>query len=178
MAIMCILLTVPGALGKAAWQLFLRVAAGGQQAQCMLLAWLAIIWLVQAQSELYVWRGSVKEWAVGRRLQPPQVPLPAALTQMMRNLFNLVDLDGGGTLNADEVAQVMTACNLPADRGSVEELFVMMDTNGDASVTVQEFEWWMREQISRGQPIDEGTFELPSGQVLLPKPPLERVTQG
>lgn len=104
---------------------------------------------------------------MGRKLQAPRAPLPEALEHMIANLFANIDLDGGGSLNASELSEVMAACSLPADRDSVLELITMMDTDGDMNVSVKEFEWWMREQISRGKPIDEGTFELPSGQVLL-----------
>merc|ERR1711939_476040 len=64
----------------------------------------------------------------------------------MRDLFNSVDSDGNGTLDKDEVARFVRKLKptrfLAGD--AIDQAMAEMDSDGDGSVTYEEFEaWWL-----------------------------------
>jgi len=56
----------------------------------------------------------------------------------MRAAFNLFDKDGGGTIEADEVAKILGA-NAAADDSVWQAVIKEVDTNGDGQIDFEEF---------------------------------------
>lgn len=63
---------------------------------------------VQKELEQKLSKWQAREWFKSRRLTPPAPPLHPAIKRVIREWFDLVDDDGGGTLDYSELEQVRT----------------------------------------------------------------------
>ena len=72
-----------------------------------------------------------------------------ALREEARRMFDIADADGSGAINMQEFRgayEAITHKSLPRDQ--VEEIFRMIDTSGDNSVSFEEFYEWVKKQRS------------------------------
>ena len=61
----------------------------------------------------------------------------------MEEVFNELDADNSGSLDADEVEQAVAMLGFIVDGNNVASIMAQMDPNGDGKVTLQEFSaWW------------------------------------
>ena len=66
----------------------------------------------------------------------------------MRAAFNLFDKDGGGTIDAGEIATILGA-NAAADDAVWQEVIREVDTNGDGQIDFNEFQDMMTKLANR-----------------------------
>eukprot|EP00736_Rhodelphis_marinus_P012896 Rmarinus@m.15970 len=59
--------------------------------------------------------------------------------QEFREIFNLVDADGGGTIEAEELQQLMEMLGLRPSREEVEEMVKEIDEDGNGEIDFDEF---------------------------------------
>eukprot|EP01025_Chloroclados_australasicus_P032839 TRINITY_DN33361_c0_g2_i1.p3 TRINITY_DN33361_c0_g2~~TRINITY_DN33361_c0_g2_i1.p3 ORF type:complete len:261 (+),score=32.90 TRINITY_DN33361_c0_g2_i1:495-1277(+) len=78
----------------------------------------------------------------------------------------MVDDDGSGTLEHCELLDALQASGIPCEERTITEMILMMDKDQDGSISLEEFENFMKEEISLGKDILEGEYILPSGQAL------------
>lgn len=71
----------------------------------------------------------------------------------MRAAFKLFDKDGGGTIDAREIAEVLGQ-NAAADSSVWEEVIREVDTNGDAKIDFEEFQVMMTKLANRRDTLD------------------------
>ena len=72
-----------------------------------------------------------------------------ALREEARRMFDIADADGSGAINMQEFRgayEAITHKSLP--RNEVEEVFRLIDTSGDNSVSFEEFYEWVKKQRS------------------------------
>ena len=63
--------------------------------------------------------------------------------QRLRSLFDEIDIDGGGSLSRDEVAELSKVLGIPLSESDLNEAMRMMDADGGGEVDFDEFkEWW------------------------------------
>ena len=61
----------------------------------------------------------------------------------VRDLFAEIDTNGGGSLDKQEITQLLMKLGMPVDEAQVNEVIAAMHANGDGDVTLPEFlEWW------------------------------------
>ncbi|KAI8462459.1 MAG: hypothetical protein J3K34DRAFT_500515 [Monoraphidium minutum] len=111
-------------------------------------------------------RSDLKAWAGarGRALRPPR--LHPAILRTVREWFDLVDYDGSGTLEYEELAAALQAAQIPADATSISEMIRLMDANHDGCIGWNEFEAFMMEEFAAGKQLLSGEYLLPSGTTL------------
>ena len=57
----------------------------------------------------------------------------------IREIFNLIDLDGGGTLDAEEMMKMMDMLGMMAMEDEVKELIEQIDSSGEGEVSFADF---------------------------------------
>lgn len=62
----------------------------------------------------------------------------------VRELFAEIDADGGGSLDKEEVKQLLTKLGMAVGQAEVDEVMTTMDPDGDGDVTLPEFLGWWR----------------------------------
>ena len=62
----------------------------------------------------------------------------------VRELFDEIDEDGGGSLDRGEVRELLEKLGLEVDDAKVDEVMLEMDADGEGSVELQEFLWWWK----------------------------------
>lgn len=66
-------------------------------------------------------------------------------TQEVRELFAEIDGDGGGSLDKDDVRQLLVKLGMGVEQSAVDEVMATMDSDGDGDLTLSEFLGWWRE---------------------------------
>ena len=61
---------------------------------------------------------------------------------MLREVFDAVDMDGGGVLDRDEVGEVMTQLGLEVSDDELDDILRKMDEDGSGEVEFEEFAEW------------------------------------
>ena len=63
--------------------------------------------------------------------------------QKMRELFDEIDTDKGGTLDQEEIGRMATLLGIPMSKGELEQAMIEMDEDGSGTVDFEEFAaWW------------------------------------
>eukprot|EP01112_Ceratiomyxa_fruticulosa_P015258 TRINITY_DN4463_c0_g1_i1.p1 TRINITY_DN4463_c0_g1~~TRINITY_DN4463_c0_g1_i1.p1 ORF type:complete len:225 (+),score=51.70 TRINITY_DN4463_c0_g1_i1:179-853(+) len=63
--------------------------------------------------------------------------------QELRDLFNLVDLDKGGTIDADEWGKLLKTIGITSTQEELKQMVKEIDVDGDGVVSFNEFVWGM-----------------------------------
>eukprot|EP00945_MAST-04E_sp_MAST-4E-sp1_P006409 g6409.t1 len=65
--------------------------------------------------------------------------VPLAAVKECREMFNLIDLDGGGSLDAEEMMKLMDLMGMMALESEVQELIEKIDQTGEGEVVFSDF---------------------------------------
>ena len=61
----------------------------------------------------------------------------------MREVFDEIDTDKGGTLDQEEIGRMATVLGIPMSKGELEQAMIEMDEDGSGDVDFEEFAaWW------------------------------------
>ena len=72
----------------------------------------------------------------------------------LTELFNEIDTDGEGSLDWDEVKELMAKLGMPIDDKAVKKMMKEMDPDGDGEATLAEFlKWWRSVSVEMKQRI-------------------------
>ena len=79
---------------------------------------------------------------------------------VIKGIFNKVDADGGGTLDADEVRQMAKVLGIKLTDDEQAQMMTELDENGDSEVDFGEFaSWWFA-----GSSIAQKVKEVAGGE--------------
>lgn len=91
--------------------------------------------------------------------------IPKSLEAMYDAWFGSIDIDKGGTIDAQELASAIASSGLPSERKTVAAFISLMDVDNSGEVDLEEFKDFICNQMSRGNAINECTVVLPGGEV-------------
>lgn len=69
--------------------------------------------------------------------------------QELREIFQLVDLDGGGTIAAAEMGKLLELMGMSKDEDEIREIMSSIDTVGDGEVNFPDFVWLLKKREQR-----------------------------
>jgi hypothetical protein len=121
---------------------------------------------LQKQLDMFQWREQVNDWAKIHDKRRTRAQIPKGLEAMYDAWFGAIDLDKGGTIDAQELANAMAGSGLPLERKVVTAFISLMDSNSSGEVDLEEFKDFTCTQITRGNAVNESTLVLPDGEVL------------
>jgi hypothetical protein len=125
---------------------------------------------LQKQIDMFQWRDQANHWARIHDKHRTRAQLPKGLEAMYDAWFGAIDVDKGGTINAQELANAMSSSGLPAEQKVVTAFISLMDSDSSGEVDLEEFKDFTCTQMTRGNAVNEFTLLLPDGEVqsLLP----------
>ena len=62
----------------------------------------------------------------------------------VRELFDEIDEDGGGSLDKEELRELLEKLGMDVDDEKVDSVMLEMDADGEGTVELQEFLWWWK----------------------------------
>ncbi|KAG2431453.1 hypothetical protein HXX76_009468 [Chlamydomonas incerta] len=107
-----------------------------------------------------------REWFNSRKRAPPAPPLHPAVERVIEQWFQLVDDDGGGTLDREELLTALQASDVPVKPENIDEMIVLMDLDGDGVISWKEFVTFFMYEFAAGKNLLSGEYVLPSGVAL------------
>lgn len=115
---------------------------------------------------MFQWREQVNDWARIHDKRRTRAQIPKGQEAMYDAWFGAIDLDKGGTIDAQELANAMAGSGLPLERKVVTAFISLMDSDSSGEVDLEEFKDFTCTQITRGNAVNESTLVLPDGEVL------------
>ncbi|KAF5839139.1 hypothetical protein DUNSADRAFT_1452 [Dunaliella salina] len=111
-------------------------------------------------------RSYLKTWlrSHGALVRPPK--MHDNVRRVISAWFDLVDADGGGSLDSSELLTALKAAGIPCDDRTILEMIKLMDLNSDGEISWPEFENFMSNEFASGKTLLSGEYVLPSGTSL------------
>ena len=81
--------------------------------------------------------------------------LTRAQVQEFKEAFNIFDVDGGGTITAEELGEVMKSLGQKPTRAQLEAMVREIDADGDGAIDFPEFLTMMLRKMNEGDPERE-----------------------
>ena len=81
--------------------------------------------------------------------------LTRAQVQEFKEAFDIFDVDGGGTITAEELGEVMKSLGQKPTRAQLESMVREIDADGDGAIDFPEFLTMMLRKINEGDPERE-----------------------
>ena len=81
--------------------------------------------------------------------------LPRAQVQEFKEAFDIFDVDGGGTITAEELGEVMKSLGQKPTRAQLEAMVREIDADGDGAIDFPEFLTMMLRKMNEGDPERE-----------------------
>eukprot|EP01035_Chromulina_nebulosa_P018704 gene18704-24463_t len=72
-----------------------------------------------------------------------------------REIFNLVDKDGGGTINKTELAELMDTLGIDASTEDIDQMISEIDADGNGDIDFEEFVAVMSRKVNASYTSDE-----------------------
>ncbi|KAG2426108.1 hypothetical protein HYH02_014863 [Chlamydomonas schloesseri] len=107
-----------------------------------------------------------REWFNSRKRAPPAPPLHPAVERVIEQWFQLVDDDGGGTLDREELLTALQASDVPVKPENIDEMVALMDLDRDGVISWKEFVTFFMYEFAAGKNLLSGEYVLPSGVAL------------
>ena len=80
---------------------------------------------------------------------------PAEEVNKMEETFRTIDVDGSGEIDATELKLLMVELNKPSDDDTIAEMCLALDTDGDGTISLEEFtQWWLKSEGHGGAVLD------------------------
>ncbi|GMH32749.1 hypothetical protein BSKO_00583 [Bryopsis sp. KO-2023] len=95
------------------------------------------------KDRLHIVNAQTKEWLQSRGYPVPQQKLTSIQKRETQECFALLDADGSGTLDVDEVMTAFTMLGLPVKRFDILKLFKAVDPEGNHELQYPAFEKMM-----------------------------------
>ena len=76
-----------------------------------------------------------------------------------RLIFDIIDLDGSGTISPDELGAVFDSMDEPVEKHEVASLMARMDVNKDGEIDYEEFKGFILRLTSFDKHHHEGAFQ-------------------
>ncbi|GFR47908.1 hypothetical protein Agub_g9708, partial [Astrephomene gubernaculifera] len=107
-----------------------------------------------------------KRWSLAHKRVPAPLPLPLGTERCIRQWFQLVDDNGSGRLDAQELEFALQASGIPADTEAIKEIIQMFDFDHDGEINWREFHHFLvNEMMADRDPLGPD-YLLPSGTSL------------
>jgi len=81
--------------------------------------------------------------------------LPDQTLQEYKDIFSFFDRDGGGSIGAEELGQVMTSFGWSPSEEELKEMVNVIDQDGDGDINFHEFVWLMTREFKDSDVEDE-----------------------
>ena len=72
-----------------------------------------------------------------------------------REIFNLVDKDGSGTITKDELGELLTIIGIETSNDDLERMVKGVDVNSNGEVDFEEFATFMTRRVDPGYSVDQ-----------------------
>lgn len=76
-------------------------------------------------------------------------------TEHVKELFNMFDADGGGTIDTDELTQAFVALGISDTKEEIERLVREIDTDGSGEIEFEEFQEMIDQLLGQRDSVEE-----------------------
>ncbi len=103
----------------------------------------------QASIGTWKWDAVLEQMAVSMTDRTGSASLSAMTTEQIDCIFDLIDADGSGKINADELKDALELMGIRLSRSNILAMMAAVDENGDGEIDSQEFHSLIRMAIMR-----------------------------